>query len=323
VSEHSPVAVVDRTPTDHGTERAVLDAAGLSASTHVVESPEGVVAAARGARALVAAADVAVPRSVFERLPGLEVVARPAVGVENVDVDAARAAGTTVVHVPDYCVEEVAAHALALCLACLRSLPTYDRRLRAGEWDWTVGRPVRRLSTLTLGLVGFGSVGRAVADRAAAFGMDLLAHDPYVSADEMAEAGVERVGFETLLDRADAVSIHAPLTDETEGLFDADALARLDDEAVLVNTARGAIVDEDALHEALTTGGLGAAGLDVFPVEPRTDSPLFDLDSVVVSPHVAWYSEDASEEVKRRVAAEVVRVLRGDSPRNPVTDEWA
>jgi D-3-phosphoglycerate dehydrogenase len=322
MTDRPPVAIVDRTSIDHGTELSVLDAAGLEASTHVAADPEAVVAAGRGARALVVAADVAVPRSVFERLDALEVVARPAVGVENVALDAAREAGTTVVHVPDYCVEEVATHALALCLACLRSLPTYDRRLRAGEWDWGAGRPVRRLSTLTLGLVGFGRIGRAVAARAAAFGMDVLAADPYVSADAMAEAGVERVGFGALLDRADAVSIHAPLTDETEGLFDADALARLDDEAVLVNTARGGIVDEDALHGALTSGALGAAGLDVFAEEPRTDSPLFDLDSVVVSPHVAWYSEDASEEVTRRVAEEVVRVLRGDPPRNPVTGEW-
>jgi D-3-phosphoglycerate dehydrogenase len=303
-------------------ERAVLDAAGLSASTHVATEPEAVVAAGRAARALVVAADVPVPRSVFERLDALEVVARPAVGVENVDLDAAADAGTTVVNVPDYCVEEVATHALALCLACLRSLPTYDRRLRAGEWDWEVGRPVRRLSTLTLGLVGFGDVGRAVAARAAAFGLDVLAYDPYVSGTVMAEAGVERVGFGALLDHADAVSVHAPLTDETEGLFDADALARMDEAAVLVNTARGGIVDEDALHEALTAGEIRAAGLDVFADEPRTDSPLFDLDSVLVSPHVAWYSEDASEAVKRRVAEEVVRVLRGDPPLNPVTGEW-
>lgn len=152
------------------------------------------------------------------------------------------------------------------------------------------------------------------------FDVDVIAYDPYVSAEELAEHGVEKVGFDELLDRADSVSIHTPLTEETRHLFDGDAFEAMDDDAVVVNTARGGVIDTDALAEALEEGRLRAVGLDVLPEEPPEDSPLVGRDDAVLTPHVGWYSEDSLVELRRTVAEDVARVLRGKEPQNPVNE---
>lgn len=273
--------------------------------------------AAADADALIVDSRTDVSRSVLSALD-LAVVGRAGIGVDNVDVTAAGEHGVEVVHVPDYCVEEVSTHAVALGLACLRRLGRFDGAVRDGTWDWSIGQPIARLAGGTVGLVAFGDIARRTAEKFAGFGVDVIASDPYVDAERMRSAGVEKVGVTELLSRSDLCSIHAPLTSETRGLVDADAFERLPDHAVIVNTARGPIVDESALLEALETGEIAGAGLDVRAEEPPCDSPLHDRDDVVLTPHVGWYSTAARRDLTRTVVGDVQRVLDGDAPRNPV-----
>jgi len=298
-----------------------LEAVGASVERTDATTPTEVIAAASGADALVVDAATQVTEDVFTSLDELQVVGRAGTGVDNIDLDAARRRGVPVVNVPDYAVDEVATHALSLLLACLRRVAVYDRSVRAGEWDWTMGRPFERLAGGTVGIIGFGSIGRRFARRLAGFGVDILAYDPYVGKAEMSERDVRKVPFERLLREADAVSIHAPLTEETRGMFDADAFAVMNDRSVLVNTARGPILNEAALESALRSGDLGAAGLDVRDIEPPDTSSLADLETVVSTPHVGWYSEQSREELNRTIAADVARVLDGESPVNPVATD--
>lgn len=257
----------------------------------------------------------------LDRMDDCRIVARYGIGVDNVDVEAATKRGIYVTNVPDYCREEVATHALSLLLSLYRGTTRYDASVADGEWDRDVVTPIHRLSTQTLGVVGFGAIGRAVADRATALGFDVITSDPFVDEATAADHGVELVPFEDVLERADAVTIHSPLTDDTRGMVDAAAFERMKSSAVLVNVARGPVVEGDALRGALDAGRIAGAGLDVFPDEPPAeDDPLRNHERVVATPHVAWYSEEANAE-RRRAAAENVRaVLNGERPENAVND---
>lgn len=258
-------------------------------------------------------------RRVFEGLPRLRVVGRYGVGVDGVDVAAATARGVPVIYVPDYGTDEVANHAVALLLGLARKVPQLDRQTRAGRWSVFEAVPVHRLAGRTVGILGCGRIGGAVARKLAGFGVRLLACDPYLT---VFPPGVEPVKLEQLLAEADYLTIHCPLTAETRHLVDGAMLARMKPAAVLVNTARGGIVDTEALVEALEAGRLRAAGLDVTEPEPLPpDHPLRRLDQVVVTPHAAWYSEEGRSDLKRRLAEDAVRVLRGERPRSCVNPE--
>jgi len=199
-------------------------------------------------------------------------------------------------------------------LDCTRRIAEYDRATGA-KWAWDDGRPIHRFPGTTLGLVSFRPIARRVHERLAGFDLDVIAYDPYVGADEMAAAGVEKVDFEELIARADYLSLHAPLTDETEGLIDADALAAMAEHAILVNTARGGLVDEDALADALATGEIAAAGLDVLCAEPPTeDNPLLALDNCLVTPHAGWNSVEARADLNDTVAHNLAAALAGETP---------
>lgn len=244
---------------------------------------------------------------------GCSVVARYATGVDGIDVEAATERGVAVTNVPTYCDEEVGEHVLAMALSLLRSLPEGDARTAAGDWDWRALRP-RTARECTFGCFAFGRKAAAAADRADAVGFDVIAHDPYVPDADLRSAGVDPVGFEELLAESDVLSLHAPLTEETEGRFDAAALDRLPDGAVLINTARGGLVDEAALLDALETGPLAGAGLDVLATEPpRRDNPLLDREDTIVTPHAAWYSEGALERVRERGTGNAIAALRGEA----------
>jgi D-3-phosphoglycerate dehydrogenase len=248
-------------------------------------------------------------------------IARYGIGVDNVAVETATAAGIPVTNVPDYCVEEVATHALTLALALLRGVKRYDASVAAGEWAREAAAPLHRLSETTVGVVGYGAIGREVGRRAAALGADVIASDPFLEPADVADEPADLVAFETLVERAAAVSVHSPLTEDTRELFDADVFARMREDGVLVNVARGPIVDDDALTAALAAGEVAGAGLDVFPEEPpAVDHPLRDHPRVITTPHVAWYSEEANDQ-RRRTAAGIVRAaLDGDEIDNVVND---
>jgi len=234
-------------------------------------------------------------------------IVRYGVGVDNIDVEAARRRGIVVGFVPDYCVEEVSTHALALLLALHRQLGGV-----AG------GYPIRRLSTLRLGVVGFGRIGGELARKALALGLAVAAHDPLVAAKEMRKAEVEPLTLEELLARSDFVSLHVPLTAATWHLLDARRIASMRAGAVLINVGRGGLVDEVALGQALRSGHLAGAGLDVTELEPLpADHPLRSAPNLLLTPHVAWFSVEARRELQTKAAEEVARALRGEPLRNP------
>ncbi len=285
-----------------------------------LDSTEQLIEAAEGAAALVTDIDTPVTAEAIEALD-LQVIVRSAVGIDNIDVAAAAANDVTVTRVPDYCTDEVATHSVALFLDCLRSLKPYDDAVASGGWSWQDGRPIRRLRGATIGLLSFGPIARLAADRLAGFGADLVAYDPFVDAETMAERDVEEVSFEELFDRSDHVAVYAPLTEATRGIVDADALSRLDSDSVLVNVGRGPVVDADALLDALETDAIKAAGLDVLEEEPPVNDPLVDRPDTVVTPHAAWYSEDAYGELNRRGADDVAAVLNGEVPAGRVDPE--
>ena len=240
-------------------------------------------------------------------------------GVDNIDIPAAVELGITVTYVPDYCMHEVSDHAMALFLALARKVPFSNKLVQSGRWEVPPIVPIRRITGQTLGLVGFGNIPRAVVPKAQAFGLRVVAHDPYVSKDVLKVAGVEGVSFDKLLEISDFVSIHAPLLPATRGLFNAGAFAKMKKGALLINTARGPLVDEAALVAALDSGHLGGAALDVVATEPLAkDSKLLGRDNVILTPHTGFYSVEALNELQTKCAADVARVLSGEKPVYPV-----
>lgn len=255
-------------------------------------------------------------RRVIEGLPRLRVLVRYGVGVDGVDLEAAIEHGIPVINVPDYGTDEVANHAVALLLALARKISRLDRQTRAGRWDVFGVGPVTRFAGETVGILGCGRIGSSVARKLGGFDVRLLGCDPHI---EVFPPRVQPVSLERLLGESDYLTVHCPLTSETHHLLDAHALALMKPTAVLINTARGGIVDTAALIEALHTGSLAGAGLDVLeqePIDPR--SPLLSMEQVIVTPHAAWYSEESRSDLKRRAAEEAVRVLRGERPLNCV-----
>jgi D-3-phosphoglycerate dehydrogenase len=226
-----------------------------------------------------------------------------------------------VVNVPDYCVDEMADHTLALLLAQVRGVVELDRSVREGEWDYQAAGELRRVADVRLGIVGFGRIGRAVAARARALGMRVTVHDPLVSDDDVRADGARPASLEDLLRASDAVTVHAPLTPATRGLIGADELALLPRGAVVVNVSRGPLVDTEALLDALRRGHLGGAALDVLDVEPPTaDAPAPSAPRLVVNPHAGWYSERASERAVLRAAEAVRDVIEGRRPAAAVNE---
>jgi len=263
---------------------------------------------------LVAAAQIT--RRVLEGLPRCRAVVRYGIGVDNVDLEAATDCGIVVAHVLDFCTEEVSNHAIALLLALARRLLPLHRDATAGRWRQPQAWTLAPLHGQTLGIVGFGNIGRAVARKAGAFGMRLLTHDPYGEPKAAEELGARLVPLGELLAESDYVSLHTPLTPETRHLIGAAELRAMKPSAVLINTARGPVVDEAALVGALTSGGIAAAGLDVFEEEPLpVDSPLCRLENVVLTPHVASVSPEAMRRLREEVGQAAADVLRGRRPK--------
>jgi D-3-phosphoglycerate dehydrogenase len=253
--------------------------------------------------------------STVAALKRCRIIARYGIGVDNIDIPAARAAGMEVTNVPDYCVEEVADHSLAMLLSLLRKLPEGDARLRKGEWGVKPLRPMARLSELTLGLVGYGKIARRLGAAASHLGMRVIVFDPYLSpGPDMPPL----VTLEELLRSSDAVSLHCPLTPETRGIIGAAQLAMMPDHAVLVNTSRGPLIDLDDLLSALRAGTIRAAGLDVFDVEPIDPKRLEGVPGLLVTPHVAYYSEAAFRDSQTKAATQIIKVLSGQKPDYPV-----
>ena len=281
-------------------------------------SADDILAVARDADAVLVTY-AKLPGELLRELKRCKAIGRFGLGVDNIDLPAAKALGISVNYVPDYCMHEVSDHAMALLLALVRKIPQSNKLVQSGRWEVPPLVPIHRLSGRVLGLVGFGNIPRALAPKAQAFGLRVVTHDPYVSSDALAKAGVEGVGFDALLAMSDIVSIHAPLLPATRGLFNAAVFGKMKKGALLINTARGPLVDEDALIAALDAGQLGGAALDVVTTEPLAkDSKLLGRDNVILTPHTAFYSVEALNELQTKCATDVARVLSGEPPVYPV-----
>lgn len=309
-AQTSPIVVVlDDGYDDHTLEEAVLAPFGLRVVERACHGdPDAVLRAVDGAMAVLVR-ESPVTAAAMDAMPGCRVIVRYGVGVDNIDLAAAAARGIPVANVPDYGIEEVSDHALALLLAVERRIVQRDLAVREGRWNISRSEPMRRLTELTLGIVGHGRIGQAFHRKAAALGFaNVLVHDP---------SDLASCALDPLLERSDIVSLHLPLTSATAGLIGADRIARMKPGASLINTARGGLVDEVALASAIAGGRLRGAGIDVFATEPpRPDNALLELPQVVLSDHTGWYSESSVADLQRKAAEEIARVLSGQCPRH-------
>ena len=282
-------------------------------------SAEDILAVARDADALLITY-AKITREIIGQLTKCKAIGRFGLGVDNIDLPAAKEKGIAVNYVPDYCIREVSDHTMALLLSLIRKVPLSNKLVQAGRWEMPAVVPIRRIEGTVLGLVGFGHIPRLVAPKAQAFGIKVIAYDPFAKAELFKAANVESVDFDTLLQRSDYVSVHAPLMPQTRGMMNAAAFAKMKKGAYVVNTARGPLIDEPALIAALDAGQVGGAGLDVVATEPLAkDSPLLGRDNVIVSPHTAFYSIEALEELQSKCAGDVARVLNGEKAVYPIS----
>lgn len=313
------VAVIDHRFPTLDPERSVLGAVPAEIVDLRGFSEAEVMEGAAGAEGILVGPRFPLDRSHLDALPRCRVIARYGVGVDNIDVEAATEREIAVACVPDYAVEEVSTHAIALLLALHRRLVPFDHAVREGSWRADAAGEIPRLSACTLGVVGFGRIGAETARKARAFGLRVLVSDPFADDAAVRAAGATPASYDELLGEADAVSLHVPMMPATRHIVDRAALARMRPGAVLINVSRGGLVDDDALAEALSDGRLAGAGLDMTEVEPPPASAaILHAPNVLVTPHVAWVSTGAREELQRRAAEEVARVLRGQHAENRV-----
>ena len=305
--------------------RYALELEALDAIAEIVEvdasTEEAFIAGAWDADALLTSWGITISRNIIESLEKCVVIGVGSVGVDMVDVDAATENGIVVTNTPDIFIEEVADHAMSLLLACYRQLKVQDKIAREGRWY--EGRPLLndtpRLIGQTLGVLAYGNVAEATVRRAKAFGLNIIAHDPYITEIKMTRDGVEPVSFNELLERSDYLSLHCLLNNETRHIMNSQAFSRMKSTAHLINTCRGGVVDEQALIIALQQGELAGAGLDVLEHEPPAiDNPLFAMDNVIITPHSASATARMRPETRRRAAKEIALALRGKWPMSPV-----
>ena len=254
-----------------------------------------------------------ITRRVIDSLKKCKVIVRYGVGVDNIDIEAATEYGIIVANVPDFCIDEVSTHAMALILACARGIILLDSKIKEKKWDFTLAKPLFRTHGKILGLFGLGKIARAVAKKASGFGLKIIAYDPYIS---KADHEIELVKFSKLLSVSDFISIHAPLTIETRHYFGENELKKIKKTAYLINTARGPIIDERALYLALEEKWIAGAALDVMEEEPPDwKNSLLKLDNLIITPHVSFYSEESYVELKTKTAKTLLSVLKGELPR--------
>ena len=305
---------------DFSAEREELSAIGAEFRTVRAHTEEEVAAACKDADGLIVTY-AKVGRTALAGMPRLRIVVRTGVGYDTLDVPAATERKVMVANVPDYCVSEVADHTLALLLAWWRRIGELDQQVRAKGWGLPL-KPVLRLEGRTLGILGLGRMGRAVAARARGFGVRVIACDPYVPQEVFATLGIQTARLEELLRASDILTIHAPLTDETRAIICEKTLRLMQPTAVVVNTSRGGLINTDDLMRAIREGWIAGAALDVIEVEPLPlDHPIRRLPRVLLTPHAAWYSEESEPELRRRAARIVVQALRGERPASLLNPE--
>lgn len=303
-------------------ERAVLEAAGAE----VIVAPDGdedtLINLAKDVDAIMTCF-AKVTEKVIRSAEKCVAIGRFGVGTDNIDVATATELGIPVTYVPDYCVDEVSDHVLAMLHTWNRKIALFDQSVKSEGWGHLgLTMRIKRLRGKTIGIVGFGRIGQAVAEKASVFGLKILASDPVTPKDIVESYGGQLVAFEELLEQSDFVSLHAPLTPATEKLIGPREFDLMKDDSFLINAARGPLIDESALYDALSNGKIGGAGLDVMVEnEPPKDHPLMQLENILITPHTAFFSQESTLELEERAASEVVRVYKNIMPENLVNKE--
>lgn len=313
------VIVTDDRYGSYEEEKTVLKEIGASVEVHNLGNEGQTIEVLRDADGILVNLHP-LPATVIQELQKCRVISRYGVGYDNVSVETATAKGIWVARVPDYCLEDVSDQALALLLGCVRKVAFKDRRIREGAWNLHREQPSYRITGKTLGLIGYGAIARTLHRKISGFGLGrVLVFDPYLDPKKIEENGAESATLRSLLKNSDYISVHAPLNDGTQGLIGSRELSLMKKTAILINTSRGPLLEEKAVAEALANGKIAAAGLDVFEAEPLpAESPLRQLDNVILSDHTGWYSEESVTELKTKAAQNVLAVLNGGKPIYPV-----
>lgn len=283
-------------------------------------TPEAIIEVARDADAILTTY-AKVTTEVIQALRKCKIIARFGIGVDNVDITMATQKKILVTKVPDYCIDEVSDHTMALLLALTRKIPYSNKLVQGRLWGMPAVVPIARLRGRTLGLVGFGRIPQMVTPKAQSFGIKVITYDPYIPKEVIAKAGIRPVEFEELVKTSDYISLHCPLEPQTKYIMNAKVFAMMKPNAYLINTGRGPLVEESALAAALDKGQLAGAALDVLEQEPPTDSLLLGRNNVIITPHIAFYSDEALLDLQAKATEEVVYVLSGQAPKNPVNPE--
>jgi D-3-phosphoglycerate dehydrogenase len=313
------VAVLGARYGDLSVERRALAPLGVDLSESAGRTEEEIIAASEGAEVILCGGAPKITAAVIRQLPELKAVVRYGIGVDTVDLTECTKRGIYVANVPDYCIDEVATHALTLILNWSRKLPIAQQAIKSGAWDIAPLRPLESPRDQVLGLVGFGRIAQALCRMSRAIGFQVWAHDPYVGKSRIQKKGAKPVSLKQLVRGADFISLHLPLTAKTRHIINAQTLRQMKTTSCLINTARGELVDQDALQQALMDGRIGGAGLDVMEHEPpKGDHPLRFSERIVITPHCAWYTNRSQMELRQKACAEVIRVLRGAVPKHLV-----
>jgi D-3-phosphoglycerate dehydrogenase / 2-oxoglutarate reductase len=302
---------------DLSVENEILAGTDIELVPCEIKNEDEVIEIAESADALLTV-QVPISARVVARLDHCKVIVRFGVGYDIIDVDSCKQHGIRVCNIPDYGIEEVANHAVALCLTLHRQIHSYDRKVRKGAWGHELPWPIRRLSTLRAGVLGLGRIGRTFAKRMQPFVREVIGFDPFLSETQFADIGVGSATRQQVFETCDIISLHLPLSPATHHVINDATIAQMKRKPILVNVSRGGLVDSAALTRALRAGQISGAGIDVFEEEPKVPAEYLALENIVLSPHVAWYSEEASLALRRSAIEEIVRVLRGQSPKNPV-----
>jgi D-3-phosphoglycerate dehydrogenase / 2-oxoglutarate reductase len=298
-------------------ERAILDAYGAQVIAAIGPDTDEAMANYGDCDALMVTIQP-VTAEMMDRMPKCKIICRIGTGLDAIDIPAATERGIWVTSVPDYSIDEVSSHAMAFVLALARNLFRHRKMSQTGTWRYQTERPIARIVGQTMGVVGIGRIGSASVKKATGLGFNVIAFDPYVAKERFAEVGARKVDFDTLLAESDFITLHVPLTPETRKLIDAAALAKMKPTAFVINTARGEVVDIDALVDAVQRKVIAGAGIDVLPIEPPpADYPILHEESILVTPHIGWASTESGHDVRERGAEDVVRVLRSMAPKYP------
>ena len=315
------VAVTDYVFPNVETEKEELKKIDADLIECAADDEESIIETAKDADAILNCYAELTPK-IIESLEKCQVISRYGIGVNNVNIPSANRKKIIVTNVPDYCIEEVSDHAFSLILACSRKICQLNKTVKSGKYDFKNYRPMYRLKGQTLGIVSFGKIPRRLVEKVNAYKFNIIVCDPYVDKDIAAKYSVKLVKFEELLSESDIISIHAPLTKETKGIFGSEQFKIMKNSAYLINTARGGLIKDNDLAQALKEGEIAGAGLDVLEDEDvNSNHPLVNLENVIMTPHSAFYSEQALEDLQYKAVQEVIRVLTGEKPKSCVNPE--